>query len=78
MKETYWFKAYKSGYGWYPASWQGWITIILYICLLLNAFFQHNFWSRFLIFTAILIVITYLKGQSITWGSKGKEQHEIP
>ena len=23
-------------------------------------------------------VITYLKGESITWGAKGKDQHEIP
>jgi hypothetical protein len=82
MKQRYWFKAYNSGYGWYPQSWQGWLTVILYIGFLVYSFLQgepfSNFLQKFFIFTAILIIITYLKGESITWGSKGKEQHEIP
>ena len=90
MKQHYWFKAYNSGYGWYPHTWQGWLTIILYLGFLIHSFMQvdansHSvsdtlirFLPRFLLFTALLIIITYLKGESITWGSKGKEQHEIP
>jgi hypothetical protein len=90
MNQLYWFKANKSGYGWPPANWKGWIILILYIFFLAQSFFQvgigshsvsHtliNFFPRFLIFTAILSVITYLKGESITWGAKGKEQHKIP
>lgn len=90
MNQLYWFKANKSGYGWHPANWKGWVILLLYIFFLLQSFFQidissHsvsdtliNFFPRFLIFTAILSVVTYLKGESITWGAKGKDQHKIP
>lgn len=25
--KTYWFKAKRYGYGWYPATWQGWFVL---------------------------------------------------
>ena len=90
MTQQYWFKAYKSGYGWYPAHWKGWVILLLYITFLAHSFLQidlqsHSisdtligFFPRVLLFTALLTVITYLKGESITWGAKGKEQHKIP
>ncbi|MBA3724775.1 MAG: hypothetical protein H0W89_07925 [Candidatus Levybacteria bacterium] len=90
MSEHYWFKANKSGYGWHPHSWEGWVVFFSYIGLLIHSFLQidaisHsasdtllNFLPRFLLFTAIITVITYLKGESITWGSKGRDQDDIP
>jgi hypothetical protein len=87
MKVRYWFKAHKSGYGWYPASWQGWLILIAYVVAVVQSFLQldgvsHsvsdtliNFFPRFLILTAILIVTTYLKGESIVWGEKEKDRH---
>lgn len=90
MKVTYWFKAHKSGYGWHPSSWQGWLVIVGYLASVVQTFLQTNtsshsvsdtlinFIPRLLILTAILIVITYLKGESIVWGEKEKEQHKIP
>jgi hypothetical protein len=90
MTEQYWFKAHKSGYGWHPSTWQGWLVIVLYLGFLIHSFIQidshsHSvsdtligFLPRFLIFTALLTILTYLKGESITWGEKGKEQHKIP
>lgn len=82
MKEQYWFKANKSGYGWHPHSWQGWLVFFLYIAFLIHSYFQVDslaaFLPRFLMFTAILTILTYLKGESITWGEKGKDQHKIP
>ncbi|HVA96993.1 MAG TPA: hypothetical protein VND99_05025 [Candidatus Acidoferrales bacterium] len=90
MARQYWFNANKSGYGWHPANWKGWVILLLYIIFLVQSFFQvdlksHSvsdtligFFPRFLLFTAILTVITYLKGESITWGAKGKDQHKIP
>ena len=86
----YWFKANKSGYGWHPANWKGFVVLLLYVAFLVQSFVQinshsysssdtlFNFFPRFLLFTAILSVITYLKGESITWGAKGKDQHKIP
>ncbi|HWY78956.1 MAG TPA: hypothetical protein VNW29_01220 [Candidatus Sulfotelmatobacter sp.] len=90
MKNQYWFQANKSGYGWHPANWKGWVILFLYLAFLAQSFLQiagnfHsvsdtiiNFFPRFLLFSAILTVITYLKGESITWGAKGKDQHKIP
>jgi len=90
MTQQYWFKANKSGYGWHPANWKGWVILLFYIAFLAQSFIQvdtysHsvsdtliNFLPRFLLFTAILTIITYLKGESITWGAKGNDQHKIP
>jgi hypothetical protein len=90
MTQRYWFKANKSGYGWHPATWEGWIILLLYIVALVYSFLQidresHSvsdtllgFFPRFLLFSALLTIVTYLKGESITWGDKGKDQHKIP
>lgn len=90
MKTSYWFKANKNGYGWHPANWKGWFILFLYVVFLVQSFIQidlqsHSvsdtligFLPRFLIFTALLTILTYLKGESITWGEKGKDQHKIP
>lgn len=81
----YWFKARgKHSVGWVPSTWQGWAVLALYVGLLIHSFFQINsqthsvidtligFFPRFLIFTALLTVITYLMGEPTTW------HHEIP
>jgi hypothetical protein len=90
MSQQYWFKANKSGYGWYPANWKGWVILGFYVIFLVYSFIEidlqsnsvsdtlRGFFLRFLLFTAILTIITYLKGESITWGAKGKDQHKIP
>ncbi len=90
MKRQYWFKAHTSGYGWYPSSWQGWIVLLSYVVFLIVSVNQLaqiskdipalliNLFPRFLMASAILIILTYLKGESITWGLKGKKQHDIP
>lgn len=90
MKVTYWFTANKNGLGWKPASWKGWLMIVVYIGTLIYAFTQvdktshsvsdtfFGFLPRFLILTGLLIVFTYLKGESIVWGEKEEDQHKIP
>lgn len=30
-KNQYWFKAKQYGWGWYPATWQGWLTTLLFV-----------------------------------------------
>ena len=32
-----WFRAKRYGYGWYPATWQGWVVLGIYVCLILLA-----------------------------------------
>lgn len=85
MKYAYWFKANKNGMGWRPASWEGWLMIVIYIVSLVYAFMGDlgrtfgdkliNFFPKFLILTALLIILTYLKGESIVWGEKEKDKH---
>lgn len=29
-----WFKNKDYGYGWYPATWQGWVVLIVYVAIL--------------------------------------------
>ena len=91
MAQMYWFKANKKHVGWTPSTWQGWIILALYVIFLIHSFLQvdstsHsvsdtliNFFPRFLIFTALLTIITYLKGEPTTWyqeTAKSSEESE--
>lgn len=31
-----WFKAKRWGYGWYPATWQGWLIILVYLVIVVG------------------------------------------
>lgn len=79
MSQKLWFKAKKYGWGWYPASWEGWLITILYILFILyrankvSAMFdtESSFIFRYtfeIIFMTIpLILICYLKGEKPKW-----------
>jgi len=78
-EQKYWFKAHRYGYGWSPNTWQGWVTVLLYIIALVYSFIEvtkqfHttsdimlNFFLRVVIFSAILIIIAYFKGEPASW-----------
>lgn len=74
-----WFKAKTYGYGWYPASWQGWAIIITYISLVIQ-FFQlidknsHSVSDTligmvipFVLLTILLLFIAYGTGEKPRW-----------
>lgn len=78
--QKYWFKARgKQSVGWAPSTWQAFVVLLLYIGFLIHSFLQINaeshsisdtlinFSPRFLIFTALLTIITYLTGEPTTW-----------
>jgi hypothetical protein len=79
-----WFRKKRYGWGWTPASWEGWLILFVYVFLLVWSFrsidaVQHsgsdtliNFVPRFIIFSLILIFICYKKGDKPkwTWGEK--------
>ena len=56
--EHLWFKRKLYGWGWTPATWQGWLVILVYIVLVaLFAFtIDENSSTRVVIFTGILPV----------------------
>lgn len=33
MKQRYWFKRKSYGYGWAPATWEGWVSFIVFVAL---------------------------------------------
>lgn len=71
MAKKYWFKAHSHGYGWSPDSWEGWIVFLIYLGCLVYTFSISdtlvNFIPQFLIFSASLLIIAYLKGEPTHW-----------
>lgn len=74
-----WFKAKNYGWGWYPASREGWFVMIWYIVALIIIFKKMDPESQpgdeafvgvtipFVIVTAILIFICYKTGEKPEW-----------
>ncbi|MEK7646659.1 MAG: hypothetical protein AAB381_03135 [Patescibacteria group bacterium] len=72
-----WFKRKRYGYGWVPATWQGWVTLLVYVgalfALSLNVDEDPSlgqaipFLSSVLILTLLLLVICYTKGEKPRW-----------
>jgi hypothetical protein len=76
--EGYWFKRKLYGWGWTPATWQGWTITLGYVALaLLFAFtiddrsptreIMFTFVLPFVLLTIAYIRIVYKKGESPRW-----------
>jgi len=74
----YWFKRKLYGWGWTPATWQGWLTVFLYVVLVLafGLTIDNNSSVKEIVFTCILpitlLTITlvrfcYKKGEKPKW-----------
>ncbi len=84
MTNTYWFKAKKYGWGWMPATWQGWVVLSLFVALVVINFFRidahsHsasdtliNFIPETVLLTLLLIVICYKTGEKPKWSRRDK------
>lgn len=80
-----WFKRKLYGWGWTPATWQGWTVIGLYILIvfglisildifgLQSPFENFAFASIMIAVTIVLIAICYKKGESPKWQWGRKE-----
>lgn len=77
-----WFKNKRYGWGWTPASWEGWVAIAIYTFLLIHILRNilalsaigrlHGVWfaisyGRILFLTAALLLLCYLKGEKPRW-----------
>ena len=82
--QGYWFKRKLYGWGWTPATWQGWVVILLYIIVVILAVLGVEetmslkeillkFILPVIIASYFLIRICYLKGESPKW-QWGKEK----
>jgi hypothetical protein len=86
QKQTYWFKRKEYGYGWMPATWQGWSVIVGFFVVLLAGTFifediPRNTFSKELGLFAIVVAfavagvawISLKKGPSPSWNWKGRD-----
>jgi len=76
---NYWFKAKNYGWGWYPATWQGWFILLAYIGLVvwlvgdmdreLNTTGDTllGFFVSLIFLTTTLILSCYLTGEEPRW-----------
>lgn len=78
---SHWFKRRRYGYGWTPIAWQGWLTVLAYLTLIIfvavvlledtprNTFSVESY--IFLAFiaasTGVILVISRLKGPKPKW-----------
>ncbi len=72
-----WFRAKLYGYGWTPASWQGWLVLAIYLggVIGLSVFMDSllTFWQvlaivvSFIVQTVLLLIICVLTGERARW-----------
>ncbi|HVZ10908.1 MAG TPA: hypothetical protein VG941_00565 [Candidatus Paceibacterota bacterium] len=74
-----WFKAKRYGYGWYPAAWQGWLILAVFVILTVRNVLQIDVADEMdgaigalivvheIILVAILIFICWLTGEKAAW-----------
>jgi hypothetical protein len=74
-----WFKAKQYGYGWYPATWQGWAVIAAYFIFNFSNYFLIksqtksesdllvNFIFDMLLSTLLLVLVAMSRGEKASW-----------
>lgn len=76
--KTLWFKRKTYGYGWTPATWQGWVIVVTYIVLVGLIANRGKFYTDradvlggivipIVLLTAALIATSVLKGERPRW-----------
>lgn len=79
--ERHWFKAKRYGYGWYPATWEGWVVMAVWLVafvrlailfvhqMRMTGDIQNLYWYLPLVFlvTGVLIWIAWLTGEPAKW-----------
>ena len=76
--ERYWFKRKLFGWGWTPATWEGWTVIAVFIVLLIalsatideTAPLEEALFSYFLplgVLVGAVVAIAYAKGEKPKW-----------
>ncbi|MBV9159550.1 MAG: hypothetical protein JO019_03070 [Candidatus Kaiserbacteria bacterium] len=80
--ERYWFKRKAFGWGWTPATWQGWCTTFLYVLLIIGLALSREkdipgnpdsgsnlltFALPIILLTVLLLIVVYKKGEKPQW-----------
>jgi hypothetical protein len=69
-QKKFWYKRKKYGIGWDPASWQGWLTLIVWMTLLILIVIglRTHVMAELAVYLgmiAILFVIVYKRGEKL-------------
>lgn len=78
MEKKLWFKAKRFGWGWTPATWEGWLVLVLYLVGIAPVFIFNNtqpesffevlrLFPQVLVITVFLIIICYVTGEKPRW-----------
>ncbi len=77
--ERYWFKRRLYGWGWTPATWEGWLTLLIFVVATVYSVQEAvrgtmSYWIILVVLVAILITIGAWKGERPggQWGIKKK------
>ncbi len=74
-----WFRSKRYGLGWYPVTWQGWLSLLLYVAAMITQIYSVEpdksnasivipyIFTQVFSLTALLIVLCYLKGEKLEW-----------
>ena len=75
--EGYWFKRKLYGWGWTPATWQGWLIILAFIVFIIKISFLlpenpsgtnlFYYFAEILLAVGLVIYICYRKGEKPRW-----------
>lgn len=88
MKRPIWFKRKIYGWGWTPATWQGWAIIGIFTGVVITLAMRidsnteptnaelANFFLPLFGLTVLLLVITYLTGEKPRWQWGGTKDEE--
>lgn len=75
-----WFKNKRYGWGWVPASWEGWVAVLVYILSAIGVGLVYTpesgfFYVGFGVLTGALIALSYATGETPEWrwGDKKKK-----
>jgi hypothetical protein len=89
--KKYWFIRKQYGWGWVPASWQGWAVLGIYTGALVSLFLRvdeefasvdqmiTNFFLPAIGITVLLAIVTWLKGEvppKWQWGRINKDERK--
>lgn len=77
--KKFWFKAKRFGWGWYPATWQGWLVLVGFLVLDFGNVYRldlkrgspqvvvNEFLIEMFFLVALLIWICYRTGEKPGW-----------
>jgi uncharacterized membrane-anchored protein len=72
-QNKYWFKRRRYGYGWMPVTWQGFLTVIIYISIAVAIAFLLEFVPESAI---VQVMALYIIGLVILFNSLLKTVHQ--